>query len=286
MTVLDAAILGLVQGLTEFLPVSSSGHLVLFGHLLGIEAAASNVLFDVILHVATLAAVLTVYARDAWRALVAALRASMALPRQGLAVFGIGVADADQDAQQQDAALALFVVLATVPTGLIGVLFKDSFEALFASPRAAAIALFGTALILVSSRFASRLASRSTATRRSPSWRDALIIGVLQGMAIIPGISRSGTTITAALWLRLDAERAARASFLMSVPAILGALVLELRHLGGAGLDPVATLVGAAVAFVSGILAIFVVLRVLRWQGFWFFAPYCVLAGTLGLLFT
>lgn len=280
MSIFDAALLGLIQGLTEFLPVSSSGHLVLFGHWLGVEQAAGNVLFDVILHVATLAAVLVVYAKDALRAAIAGSKAALALPKQGLAAFGMGQDPKTFDQAMIDARLALFVVVATIPTGIIGVLFKDPLEALFLNPKFAAGALLVTALIL----FSTLLAVRWVHGRRSsPGIKDALILGTLQGIAIIPGISRSGSTISGALWLGVDGERAARASFLMSVPAILGAVILELRHLGNAQLDVMAISVGAVVAFISGIAAILVILRILRWSGFWFFGFYCAALGLLGL---
>ncbi|MFH1807892.1 MAG: undecaprenyl-diphosphate phosphatase [Pseudomonadota bacterium] len=278
MTILDAAILGLVQGLTEFLPVSSSGHLVLFGQLLGLEAAASDVLFDLILHLATLLAVVVVFARDLGRALAAGLRACLALPSRGLAAFGLGQPEAP-GSEQEDAQLFLFVAVATLPTGLIGVLGKEWFESLFASPRLVAGALLITAAILLST-----WPLRHRKGRTGLTLVDALVVGTVQGLAIVPGISRSGSTIAAALWRGIDAGRAARISFLMSLPAILGAVILEARHAVLSSLDLVAVGTGAAVAFVSGVIAILVVLRVLRWQGFWVFGLYCVVAGLAGLL--
>ncbi|MBN2359233.1 MAG: undecaprenyl-diphosphate phosphatase, partial [Deltaproteobacteria bacterium] len=230
ISTLDAALLGLVQGLTEFLPVSSSGHLVLFGHALGLTDAADNVFFDTLLHGATLLAVLCYFARDVGRAAVAFVRAAIALPRVGGQAF-TRPADAPADGASYDAAdaqLALFVLIATVPTGLIGVLFKDPLESLFGSPRLVAGALFGTAAILVSTRWAWSRAGR----QRPLGWLNALIVGTAQGVAIVPGISRSGSTIAAGLWCGIAPAQAARASFLMSVPAILGAMALQLRHLG------------------------------------------------------
>jgi undecaprenyl-diphosphatase len=176
----------------------------------------------------------------------------------------------------------LFVVVATIPTGIIGVAFKDQLEALFAEPRSAAYALIATACILLSSRFAVQ--------RQRPGAKltvlDAIIVGTAQGIAIIPGISRSGTTITTGLWLGVDAQMAARASFIMSIPAILGALVLQLKDVPVESLEFGPMAVGAAAAFVSGIAAIVAVQRVLKWQGFWMFAPYCLLAAGVGLWMT
>ena len=289
MSTFDAAILGLLQGLTEFLPVSSSGHLVLFGHWLGVEQAASSVLFDVLLHLATLAAVLVVYAKDAWRATLAGFDALKALPSQGRAAFGIGQDESTFDQPMIDARLALFVVVATIPTGIIGVVFKDPLEALFHAPKTAAWALIATALILFSTLLTQKRLGKTgpddnAKLRYSPGLWDALIIGTLQGVAIIPGISRSGTTISSALWRRIDGEAAARASFLMSVPAIIGAVILELRHVGHVQISWMAVGVGSLVAFVSGIAAILLIVRILRWSGFWFFGFYCLALAVLGLL--
>lgn len=286
MTLIDAVILGLVQGLTEFLPVSSSGHLVLFGHYLGVGGGAENVLFDVILHAATLAAVLVVYAKDACRSAVAFIKASLAVPKRGIAAFGFGRVQQPPDYSVDDARLALFVVIASIPTGIVGVAFKDTFESLFAEPRAAAYALFVTAAVLFVSRFIPRFVSEQQTAKTSPGVVDALLVGLAQSVAIIPGISRSGSTITCALWRGLDAQSAARASFLMSVPAILGALLLQLRHVDQVTLAPLSIAAGAVVAFISGTVAILLVIRILRWQGFWYFGFYCLLAGGLGIYFT
>jgi len=277
----DAALLGLVQGLTEFLPVSSSGHLVLFGHALGLTDAADNVFFDSLLHGATLLAVLCYFARDVGRAAIAFVRALLALPRVGRRAFTLQATAAGDSLAYDvaDAQLALFVLVASVPTGLIGVLFKDPLESLFGSPRLVAAALLGTAAILISTRWA-----RDRAEQRRPlTWRNALIVGTAQGVAIIPGISRSGSTIAAALWCGIAPMQAARASFLLSVPAILGALLLQVRHLGEVSLSAAAIGAGAALAFATGLAAIYAVMRIIRTRAFWLFGLYCAVAGAVGL---
>lgn len=278
----DAALLGLVQGLTEFLPVSSSGHLVLFGHALGLTDAADNVFFDTLLHGATLLAVLCFFARDVARAAIALVRALVALPRLGTRAFTLQTTTAGDGKAYDvaDAQLALFVLIASVPTGLIGVLFKDPLESLFGSPRLVAVALFGTAAILISTRWA-----RARAELRRPlSWRNALIVGAAQGIAIIPGISRSGSTIAASLWCGIAPAQAARASFLLSVPAILGAMLLQLRHLGEVSVSGAAMGVGAAIAFGAGLASIYLVMRIVQTRAFWLFGLYCIVAGSVGLL--
>lgn len=194
---LQSLLLGVLQGLTEFLPVSSSGHLVLLQLWLGdaFAFAKEAVAFDLVLHIATLIPVLWFYRSD----LVRLVRD----PRRNARYIGL-------------------IVVATLPTAVIGLTLKDAFETLFHTPRAVAGALFVTGLLLSSTRW-SDAAGRS---RREMRWSTALIIGIAQGMAITPGISRSGATIAAALLLGIDRAEAARFSFLLSIPAILGAAIL------------------------------------------------------------
>ncbi len=261
----QAALLGLVQGVTEFLPVSSSGHLVVAEQALGLKTGG-DVFFEVVLHTGTLLAVIAVYAKDLWRITGPTLRALSLLargrPREATA--------------SPDARLGLFLILGTIPTGIIGVTLKDLFESLFANLLAVGVAflLTGT-LLFLSTRIAARRSAppRETGAMR---WSDAVLIGTAQGIAITPGISRSGSTIAAALLLGLDRSLAARYSFLLSVPAILGALVLHLRH----GLDPLsaadagAFVTGFVAAALSGILALRVLLRLVDRGRFSVFAYY------------
>lgn len=198
---LQAILLGVVQGLTEFLPVSSSGHLVLIQAWLGesFEFKDFAVAFDLSLHVGTLLPVLLHYRLDILR-MVKSLHPS----------------NEDKDARR----MVLWIVVATIPTGLIGIFCKDLFEQLFHSPQAVALALLGTGGLLLLTR------GHGIAQGKEIDLRIALIVGVAQGLAITPGISRSGTTIAVGLLLGLGRERAARFSFLLSIPAIVGAAVL------------------------------------------------------------
>ncbi|MBE0565662.1 MAG: undecaprenyl-diphosphate phosphatase [Krumholzibacteria bacterium] len=258
-------ILAVVQGLTEFLPVSSSGHLVLFQALLGTREG--DVFFDVILHLGTLGSVLVVYRREAARLL------RLDRPALGyLASLAVG----------------------TLPAVAVGLLAKDAIEAVFASPTFAAAGLLLTAAVLVSTR-AARPAPAVPGRTDEPweprpvaSWR-ALVIGCAQAVAILPGVSRAGSTIAASLWTGLERAEAARFSFLLSVPAILGALVLHLADGTGraSAVSPteLASLAAAAVAaFAVGLLAI-------RWTAlavvqahFWKFSGYCLVVGVVVLL--
>lgn len=253
-----AAILGLVQGLTEFLPVSSSGHLVLAQKLLGLQEP--ELLFDVAVHVGTLFAVLLVFRADI-RAMLRGLWARDEEARKGRR-------------------LLLLVAAGSVPTAIIGLLFKDYFEALFASILAVGCALLITGFLLM----ATRLASRAGRGLEQTGWARAFAVGIAQGLAITPGISRSGATISAGLLLGLERELAARFSFVLSVPAILGALALQIRHLDAQAQVPLAPLlVGAAVAAASGYAALKLLLKLVKGGRLHWFAFYCWALGLLAL---
>jgi undecaprenyl-diphosphatase len=252
---LEAAALGLIQGLTEFLPVSSSGHLVMLQALLGLEQ--KGVVFEVALHVATLASVLIFYRRRVAELLVGALRGR-------------------PEALRYTAKLAL----GTVPAVLAVLAIGDFLEARFEVPATAGVCLLLTGGILWTTR---RSAPR--ARDAEPGWGAALLIGCAQAFAILPGISRSGATVAAALALGVAPAAAAEFSFLMSVVAVGGAAVLklpELTTLPAGSVGPL--LIGALVALVCGVAAIWLFVRLLRTRAFYRFAYYTWGAGALFLL--
>ncbi|MGF1508872.1 MAG: undecaprenyl-diphosphate phosphatase [Myxococcota bacterium] len=261
---LQAILLGIVQGLTEFLPVSSSGHLVLIQSLFGADFAFKDdaVLFDLMLHLGTLLPVLLFYRSE--------------IESLGRAAFHRD----DSPAAPQRRYWLLMVLVATVPTGLIGILFKDRFEALFHDPRAVFGAMLFTACLLTSTRFV-ELKGRG----RSIEWGVALALGVAQGLAITPGISRSGTTIATALLLRVGRAEAARFSFIMSIPAILGAMVIAAKD--GIRFAPDQTLAlaaGFATSALIGYLALSWLVQLIRYGRFWWFSLYLFPLSVLGLL--
>lgn len=265
----EALVLGVVQGATEYLPVSSSGHLVLFQHLFGLTEPA--LLFDIVLHVATLLVVLWFYRQDI-----------VDLVRQSLAAIGDlarGGAWSEAQTRFPGFRLAVLIVVGTIPTAVIGVTFQDTFEALFGSLRAVGVMLWVTGLVLLATRFATR-GERGTAEMKPV---DALLIGIVQGLAITPGISRSGSTIGVALLLGIQRETAARYSFLLSVPSIVGALLLKIGDAGGSvGLT--ATILGFAAALLTGYFCLVFLVRIVKKGRLAWFAPYCFLVGLLAVI--
>ncbi|MBT9133348.1 MAG: Undecaprenyl-diphosphatase [Firmicutes bacterium] len=268
MTLGDIVTLAVIQGLTEFLPVSSSGHLVLGQHLLGVQAP--GVALEVALHLGTLISVAIVFAKDIKQLLMACFS------------FVRPMSNGGQTAQVKlYRRLVLLLVLASVPTGVIGIAFKDLFIALFASPRFVALALMITGIMLL---VVSRM--QGTKTLQHMRIRDALAVGLAQGLAITPGISRSGLTISTGLLLGYDRETATRFSFLLSIPAIVGASVLEAPSLLGAQLNfPLWWMVvGVLVAALTGVVAILGLVQMLKRGKLSYFAYYVWAVGILTML--
>jgi len=265
----EALVLGVVQGATEYLPVSSSGHLVIFQHLFGLTEPA--LLFDIVLHVATLLVVLWFYRRDI-----------VDLLHQSLAAVGELARGETWSASQRKYPgfrLAALIVVGTIPTALIGITLQETFEALFGSLRIVGAMLWVTGLILLATRFATR-GERGIGDMK---WVEALLIGLVQGLAITPGISRSGSTIAVALLLGIQRETAARYSFLLSVPSIVGALILELGDAGNS-VGLAATLLGFAAALLTGYFCLAFLVRIVKKGKLAWFAPYCFLVGLLALI--
>ena len=265
MEYLFSFILGIVQGLTEFLPVSSSGRLVLAQTLLGFQLP--GLAFEVTLHLATAAAVVLAYRRRIG-AMLASLRPA-------------GTGDAQSTLEHR--LLVWYLVLGTVPAAMAGLLFKDRVERAFDSPHEVCLMLLVTGAVL----FTSRLGQADT--DRGLVWWRVVVIGLAQAVALLPGISRSGMTITAALLLGLTPGRAAEFSFLLALPAILGAAVLEAVSELSRGLSALpgseVLAVGVLSAFLSGFFAIFFLLKILQAGRFDRFAWYCWAVAAAGLIF-
>lgn len=267
-------LLGALQGVTEFLPISSSGHLRLGQLLLGIKEPA--LLFDIILHVGTLLAVVAVLHRDIGRLVVGSLR--------GLRLLAAGERAAAWAIPELR--WAVFIVLATIPTGLLGVGLGHAFDAAINTPARVGAVLILNGLILFATRWATARAARPDATPRELSWKVALLVGVVQGLAVLRGISRSGSTIAAALFAGVQREQAARFSFLLSIPAILGALVLELKPdvLAGGDIGLGTYGAGLVVSALTGVACLKLLLYVVQQRRLHHFAYYCWALGLAAVL--
>lgn len=254
MDSLQAVILGIVQGMAEFLPISSSGHLVLVPWALGWPEP--GLLFDTLVHWGTLLGVLVYF----WADLVSLVRAWVRSVASGKFA-------------SPEARLAWLIIIATIPGAAIGYAFEDVFEGLFSSPTSAALFLVITGLVLVAGDIFYRKFRRG----RTLGPGDAVLIGLAQAAAIAPGLSRSGLTITAGMARGLTREAAARFSFLLSIPIILGAglaqVLKSVNSVDGAGWFPLA--LGFASAFMSGYIAIHFLLRFVQRHRLWPFAVYC-----------
>lgn len=267
-------LLALVQGVAEFLPISSSGHLRLLQELFGLEDPQT--LFDVMLHVGTLFAVVWVY-RERVRAVFAGAWRGLAR-RDGRSLAEVYRADADLR-------LFLLVGLGTVPTAILAVTLGPALERWAGALGFVGGALMVNALILVLlGRLLSRSAPETQRGLDALTWKDALWIGLAQGFAVTRGISRSGSTITAGVILGLRQDAAAAFSFLLSIPAILGALVLTLRDFDGELSALAPGILGALIAAIVGVLALKLLLRLLGSGRLGLFAGYCAALGLLALV--
>jgi undecaprenyl-diphosphatase len=265
LTVFQAFVLGALQGLTEFLPVSSSAHLSLTPWIMGWQPAGLG--FDLALHVGTLFA-LVWYFRHEWRAL---FLGGITLVRHRRPV---------DDASRR----TWFIIIATIPAALAGVLLEEYAETIFRAPIITAIALIvmGAVLWLVDAKVP------QSRERSSMTWRDALLVGCAQCLALVPGVSRSGSTITAGRALGFDRSTAAVFSFLMSMPIVLAAAILKVPDAIRESGITLPLLVGVATAFLSSWLAIAVLLRYVSRRGYGIFAVYRFALGAviIGLIIT
>ncbi len=248
MSIFDAIILGVVQGLTEFLPVSSSGHLVLAQNLLG--WTGPNLTFDVALHFATTIAVVIFFRQQLLK-----------LNRR----------------------LAILLVIGTVPAGLVGLFFKDSIETLFDNSLLVSAALVMTGVMNLKANTELK-DERERKSLIDLSIKDALVVGVFQAVAITPGISRSGSTVFGGLVRKLNREAAFTLSFLLAIPAVLGATLLELIDVyqtGTNGLEPLPLILGGIVAFATGLASLKLLQYVIQKAKFNWFGWYCLVVGAI-----
>ncbi len=254
MNIVESIVLGFVQGLTEFLPVSSSGHLVLFEHFMG-NTVSQDLSFEVMLHFGSLLAVILYFKKDIGRLFNALFHCTSKEPEI-----------------KYNLNLIWFMLISTIVTGVIGFTFKPRFESMFGSPLLVAIMLSVTGIIV----FMSDKVKKSDVPSGAMGIGRALIIGLGQAIAITPGISRSGTTIAVSLYTGIKREDAAVYSFLLSVPAILGASLSEVENLMNMNPDLIINYIaGIFAAFVSGYMVIHFLLSLIKRQKLKYFSYYC-----------
>ena len=271
MGIFEAIILGLVQGLTEFLPISSSGHLSLAEGIMGVRL--ENATFEIFLHFGTFLSICVVLRKN----ILGIVRSIAVIP---VKIFKpaqlIEFCKTDNGVRQ-----IFVIVFASIPAGFIGVVWGDIFEGMFSNPKLVSLMLLFTGLILMS-------------TARSPEGKAAVtagrgfIIGLAQALAIIPGISRSGSTIIMALHLGIAKDEAVEFSFLLALPVILGATILKSTVIlmdRGASVDPITIILGTTAAFFSGCAAIILLLKLVRRGKLHRFAYYCFFVGISGLIY-
>ncbi|RZN37733.1 MAG: undecaprenyl-diphosphate phosphatase [Methanophagales archaeon ANME-1-THS] len=252
MDYVQAIVLGIVQGLTEWLPISSSGHLVIIQELCGIQVP---LLFDIMLHFGTLLAVFAMFWKDLLKIVASIIHLD----------FG-----------SEYGTLALFLVVGSIPVALVGALFHDFFKSLFRNLTAVGVALLITSVVLYSSKFHSE--------SKTLNYKESFLVGIAQAIAIMPGISRSGFTIATGLLRGIDRREIFRFSFLLSIPAIIGANLFELATAPLAGFDLIGMIAGTLTAAVVGYLSLKLLLRLVVNRKFYLFSFYCLALGLLILV--
>lgn len=268
MEVLKAIIIGLIQGLTEFLPISSSAHLVIFQDILNFRM--EGIVLEIAVHLGSLLAVLIYFRDEVWK--------MAAAPFHFPALFS--PVKNQQTPWTRYFIFDLYLILATIPAVIVGLFFREPIENAFDSPVIALVALSVTGLILFSGRFVRERNEPLNALR-------SLLIGVAQAFAIIPGISRSGSTIMTGIWTGLERETAAKFSFLMSIPAIFGAAVLQLGELSWQSVTAhewFLIAVATFSSFLSAFFAIAFLIAIIKKNRIEYFGIYCILVSVTGLI--
>lgn len=253
MSIFQALILGLIQGSTEFLPVSSSGHLVLAQHFMNL-VSEENLFFNVMLHLGSVGAIVVIYWKD---------------------IFNLisGLFSKDTNTKNYSLKYGIYVLLGCIPVGLVGIFLGNIIEVIFTKPIIASLMLFATALLLFISKNA------KPAKTSGLTLKKAAIIGLVQAFTPLPGISRSGTTISTALLLGISREEAGRFSFLMALPAILGAALLEFKDIEHITLSFSSIFAGFVSSFITGVAALVILLKFVKQGKLHLFSWYCGFVG-------
>lgn len=285
MPMWKAVILGIVQGLAEFLPISSSGHLAIIKEIMHVDLESGGMFFDVMLHLGTLVAIFIAFWGDISRMIL-----------EGFHIIGDifynivtwircllgGQGKYHRIVRSSYRKFVMMVIVSTIPTGIIGVLIKDTVEMASSFIIVPGICLLITAIFLT----IADLVDPGEKRPREAKYSDAGLIGIAQGLATMPGLSRSGTTITACLLCGFEKRFAVKYSFIMSIPAVMGAVVLELKDVGKMSLqqaDLVPCTVATVIAAIVGYLSIRIMMRLIQNKSYRGFVIYCALAGVLAI---
>ena len=286
MTLLNAILLGLLQGLAEFLPISSSGHLAIFEVLFKVENA--GMVFDILLHLGTLLAIFVAYWKDIKMLVVEGfLIVFGSIGNAGRFIINITRKDNkltyNQIINTPYRKFVVLVIVSTIPTGIIGIVLKDIIDAASSSLLVTGTCLLITGLMLI----VSDMVQPGKKKPNQVKYREAGIIGIVQGLATFPGISRSGSTITACLLCGFDKSFAVKYSFIMSIPAVMGAAILELKDFGEVAVTSTELVyygIGTLVAALVGYICIKTMLVVVRGKKFKYFAYYCFAIGLFSII--
>ncbi|RAP53743.1 MAG: undecaprenyl-diphosphatase [Methanosphaera sp. rholeuAM130] len=270
LDILSAIILGAVQGLAEFLPISSSGHLVLIPYILGVETTLA---FDTVLHIGTLVAIFTFFWKDIID-LIKGFILSLIDLSEGVDKFMAGLHNSIQKR------FSWLIIVGSIPTALIGFLLKDAVETIFRGTLAVGVFLIITGLLL----YYSEKQRHGNITAKTMSFKQSVIIGICQGLAVLPGISRSGATISSGLCLGLEREYAARYSFLLSIPAVLGAGIIQIKDITAIDVSFGVLIAGFLSSVIFGYLAIKLLMKMIKGWSLNIFAYYCWILGMVTII--
>jgi len=254
MDIFQAIILGIVQGITEWLPISSKSHLIIIQLLFGLVQPA---IFDLLLHIGSLLVVIFVFWKDIWALIV-------------------GVFKGDKKSLKY----AAYLIIASIPVAIIGFVFKKQIELALSNMYILGFGFLFTALIL----FCSKFTFVKNVKNKSLNFWNTLVIGISQALSVLPGVSRSGTTISTGIIIGADKKEVAKFSFLMFIPAILGATLLEIKDIGMITNIP-AMIIGVIVAMITGYFAIKLLMNIINKNKLWYFSIYCAILGIIVLLF-
>lgn len=285
MPIWKAVILGLVQGLAEFLPISSSGHLVIIKHVLGVDLGSGGMFFDVMLHFGTLIAIFIAFRKDIGRLIAEGVHIIIDV-FANIGIFFRKIIHNDMEyrhvVRTSYRKFVMLIIVSTIPTGIIGLYLSDIVETANDMIIVPGMCLIITAIFLLIADFA----DIGDKKPKEVSYTSAAIVGITQGLATMPGISRSGTTITACLLCGFDKKFAVKYSFIMSIPAVLGAVLLEIKDFTGTTIvseDVPGCITATVIAAITGYLSICFMMSLVRGKKYKYFAAYCMIMGGIAI---